>query len=178
MRSIPAHAGNTSLSSIRPLRWPVHPRSRGEHVVDTRCLRRFLRSIPAHAGNTPPWPPRWSSVPVHPRSRGEHASFSGNVVSSSGPSPLTRGTRGCRPRVPAAGRSIPAHAGNTPNASDCPSTRIWTYLRLPSFQVVKEHPEEAAETEPAAAHRGLPVHDGWRPVSGNRSLIRCGWPKP
>ncbi len=113
MRSIPAHAGNTRGCGPRRRQWPVHPRSRGEHMSATmagssppgpspltRGTRRFLtvnlpgvRSIPAHAGNTGPTGPVRHAPPVHPRSRGEHVWRRCQCQGQGGPSPLTRGTR-------------------------------------------------------------------------------------
>jgi len=92
VRFIPAGAGNTHHGLFEAGLAPVHPRGRGEHLLDdilgtfdsgssprargTRPDRhhrtRHLRFIPAGAGNT------WYSllqnriVLVHPRGRGEH----------------------------------------------------------------------------------------------------------
>ena len=111
----------------------VHPRSRGEHprsqggagtsngssplARGTRphppqCLveRRF---IPARAGNTLHCALRPRLHPVHPRSRGEHGSTHRVASSSTGSSPLARGTL-AEPRVQQPERRfIPARAGNT-----------------------------------------------------------------
>ena len=71
------------------------------------------RFIPARAGNTALRPPRRRDPPVHPRSRGEHMRTECSRPSSSGSSPLARGTR-ARPGVGAIPhRFIPARAGNT-----------------------------------------------------------------
>ena len=112
-RFIPARAGNTNIGSPRCPATPVHPRSRGEHPVETRRrqhvdgssplargtpgkrLRRGAerRFIPARAGNTVRTCGRCGETAVHPRSRGEHAAV-----------PKALGERW---------RFIPARAGNT-----------------------------------------------------------------
>ena len=113
VRLIPARAGNTSLFSQISVAAAAHPRSRGEHcealrlspsdigssplargtLVRGRVWRRHGRLIPARAGNTRrvcAWTARRSA---HPRSRGEHLMRRLNFSSSSGSSPLARGTR-------------------------------------------------------------------------------------
>ena len=113
-RSIPACAGNTSITPPPPHSFAVHPRVCGEHTPDTRALALGLRSIPACAGNT-------GCVAVV-------------LAGQSGPSPRVRGTlerlrlerpsTSVHPRVcgehgrfdsvmTVAFRSIPACAGNT-----------------------------------------------------------------
>ena len=93
-RFIPARAGNTLHHRGTDAGWPVHPRSRGEHVLEgvrPRCEsgssplargtqdevaggRIDRRFIPARAGNTTARQTARRAVPVHPRSRGEHIS--------------------------------------------------------------------------------------------------------
>ena len=132
-RFIPARAGNTPVRPADPSGWPVHPRSRGEHV-----LSAFMRStwsgssplargtptrtgegwqsdrfIPARAGNTTARRCRPRSRAVHPRSRGEHARPLRRGVVGGGSSPLARGTLPVALAALAAGRFIPARAGNT-----------------------------------------------------------------
>ena len=112
---------------------PVHPRSRGEHPGASQSASsgpgssplargtrhrpqapgRFHRFIPARAGNTgPSWPPCRCGT-VHPRSRGEHGADPKRNPRSAGSSPLARGTPSWEPGRYAAGRFIPARAGNT-----------------------------------------------------------------
>ena len=112
LRFIPALAGNTCSSRVCRYSPPVHPRSRGEHLLEqiskktdsgssplsrgTRLLwgegEGTLRFIPALAGNTVTNHPLAPSLSVHPRSRGEHKKqipFSPYIYGSS---PLSRGT--------------------------------------------------------------------------------------
>ena len=118
VRFIPARAGNTPYATGPGGRSPVHPRSRGEHAepgpaprlldgssplargTQGQCERpqRDVRFIPARAGNTPRTAGRSSTTTVHPRSRGEHNRAASRIKSSSGSSPLARGTRGRRAR--------------------------------------------------------------------------------
>ena len=132
-RFIPARAGNTEVDRCREARPAVHPRSRGEHLgpacladggVGSSPLARGTpvldgqrhpepRFIPARAGNT-----RRRCVPrparsVHPRSRGEHGAHAPGVATSTGSSPLARGTLRVRNGVLRRQRFIPARAGNT-----------------------------------------------------------------
>ena len=52
-RFIPACAGNTSATTFRPSLRPVHPRMRGEHLVNNRATHHTHGSSP-HARGTPP----------------------------------------------------------------------------------------------------------------------------
>ena len=132
-RFIPARAGNTLRFDLRCADPAVHPRSRGEHdqwvclpgthggssplargtPVNPLLLLRRDRFIPARAGNTGygAWRPAPSSV--HPRSRGEHAPPPAAPSSSSGSSPLARGTPAAALEDGLVHRFIPARAGNT-----------------------------------------------------------------
>ena len=132
-RFIPARAGNTSGAGRVVCAAPVHPRSRGEHSeqrdagqnrVGSSPLARGTRGgcasgsvharfIPARAGNTAAPCDRARRRPVHPRSRGEHSPYPPSIVSTSGSSPLARGTHGCRWSTARQLRFIPARAGNT-----------------------------------------------------------------
>ena len=109
---IPARAGNTSTASACSRAWRAHPRSRGEHRVPLRfcCalpgsspLARGTQTeedaplftpglIPARAGNTGQQSAAGSRARAHPRSRGEHRMTLPTMPSTTGSSPLARGT--------------------------------------------------------------------------------------
>ena len=131
--SSPHARGTLTAISSRRLRTSVHPRMRGEHATRNRRSGAPIgssphargtpsiplratpanRFIPACAGNTTRRSCSRRSATVHPRMRGEHGLSRPRPISSCGSSPHARGTR-CRPRSgPAAGRFIPACAGNT-----------------------------------------------------------------
>ena len=140
---IPARAGNTTGASRGSLGKRAHPRSRGEHRGSERLVARLLGSsplargtragrdvmiysrglIPARAGNTGITKAIGDGVGAHPRSRGEHQEPTPSKCSSTGSSPLARGTLlGSRSRSLCRGL-IPARAGNTfqrcPRAPGC-----------------------------------------------------------
>ena len=186
--SIPAHAGNTvyalaypggrcgpsprtrgtpSAGSASRGRCPVHPRARGEHIIgERRCLLnrgpspRTRGTRRASRGRGPP-------RTVHPRARGEHVES--------------------QPDQPVAGRSIPAHAGNTsPDSAsidepDGPSPRTRgtrpARRRRSAFRPV--HPRARGEHvfDLARARSGFSVHPRARgehvlPVRRERSARR------
>ena len=144
-RSIPAHAGQPTVMGLLMVFAPVHPRSRGAASRPRRSPTRrrgpspltrgshrqvllthaVLRSIPAHAGQ--PIPPEKLSARgrVHPRSRGAAAAVKTTSASTSGPSPLTRGSRGDFGGSTEDRGSIPAHAGQpAPRASGRPGEAV------------------------------------------------------
>ena len=110
---IPARAGNTVIHCTTHRARRAHPRSRGEHIVETSKsmseagsspLARGTRGrsiaappssrlIPARAGNTTPGTASLSSYRAHPRSRGEHERVFLRSAVRLGSSPLARGTR-------------------------------------------------------------------------------------
>ena len=133
LRLIPARAGNT-LPTARLSFWrSAHPRSRGEHVVESHAvitgagssplargtpltdaqLAAQIRLIPARAGNTSSRVRGYALRSAHPRSRGEHAKWQKIQFAASGSSPLARGTRSARSCPASPTRLIPARAGNT-----------------------------------------------------------------
>ena len=132
-RFIPARAGNTTAGRATARRWPVHPRSRGEHLENrSACCQNSgssplargtpgapaagsarSRFIPARAGNTSRIGVPAVRTAVHPRSRGEHPPARPSTPSVSGSSPLARGTPPARPDRSREIRFIPARAGNT-----------------------------------------------------------------
>ena len=133
MRFIPAGAGNSQYHYIKECRIPVYPRWRGElgAVFTVHCANLGLsplargthiligihelrpRFIPAGAGNSAT---RWqSSYPttVYPRWRGELFFQLQHCCCIDGLSPLARGTLNQVVVLSAAGRFIPAGAGNS-----------------------------------------------------------------
>ena len=136
-RFIPARAGNTRSGQTQSGSHSVHPRSRGEHLLDIEVAgasngssplargTRFaqdeelpvFRFIPARAGNTTARVTAARANAVHPRSRGEHASHAAVTVEIAGSSPLARGTRASFPALDRSRRFIPARAGNTSASS-------------------------------------------------------------
>ena len=118
----------------------VHPRIRGErrsrpasasltagsspHTRGTRwkfpAASAEKRFIPAYAGNAQ-MPSGWRVVDaVHPRIRGERSPRSTVTRAATGSSPHTRGTPCDHDGSIAAGRFIPAYAGNARSSSRCP----------------------------------------------------------
>ena len=92
-RFIPAYAGNSVSPASQASMRPVHPRLRGE-LFD-----------PSRSAN--------SRFPVHPRLRGELQKNNHWQQSTSGSSPLTRGTRVLLYPSCLITRFIPAYAGNS-----------------------------------------------------------------
>ena len=99
------------------VKWAVPVAGPSQHARGTQRgshgSPRTWRSIPACAGNTARWPRIAENMAVHPRMRGEHPSQTGIGLPAFGPSPHARGTRARWVEDHAAGRSIPACAGNT-----------------------------------------------------------------
>ncbi len=112
-RFIPAHAGNSPRQTLRGVKPPVYPRSRGELDAGSSFRMRshglspltrgtheklrdemaVIRFIPAHAGNSPRQSTQLPMKSVYPRSRGELIPVLQMPCMTSGLSPLTRGTR-------------------------------------------------------------------------------------
>ena len=144
-RSTPAHAGNTT-ASYHPYRPPmVYPRPRGEYrpasALDyhakglpppTRGIHDGVweafaegGSTPAHAGNTLHPKRTLRVVRVYPRPRGEYNDARAAAGESGGLPPPTRGIHGYPSVHYRAGRSTPAHAGNTARP-----TTLWASSRV------------------------------------------------
>ncbi len=116
-RFIPAYAGNTLFPHRIGSSQSVHPRLSGEHVQAANSRRVSRRFIPACAGNTFSGSIRLLACEVHPRLRGEHKFSTMFSETSTGSSPLARGTL-CTPRpLCHLWRFIPACAGNTGRAT-------------------------------------------------------------
>ena len=131
-RFIPACAGNAYRHSRLYDFRSVHPRMRGERTGSrkarlthggssphargtptyTYSYLYLLRFIPACAGNAARPGGLHGKVPVHPRMRGERLLLKVGGVERHGSSPHARGTRRAARRPVAAGRFIPACAGN------------------------------------------------------------------
>ena len=92
-RFIPAYAGNSVSPASQASMRPVHPRLRGELFEPSRSAN--------------------SRFPVHPRLRGELQKNNHWQQSTSGSSPLTRGTRVLLYPSCLITRFIPAYAGNS-----------------------------------------------------------------
>ena len=131
-RFIPACAGNAGRRSAIDVRFPVHPRMRGERAFRSDCgalaggssphARGTLRQpcnvapggrfIPACAGNARPSCGSRPRRTVHPRMRGEREMHKVSRDRSDGSSPHARGTPAGRIAGRAQRRFIPACAGN------------------------------------------------------------------
>ncbi len=160
-RFIPAHAGNTSESLKMAYRAAVYPRSRGEHSCVRVAFRRsnglspltrgtrraahnqlrLRRFIPAHAGNTKVSLSGNHQISVYPRSRGEHKVTHRYRRRYGGLSPFTRGTHHLPLLFRSYMRFIPAHAGNTVNDPDKPSSRpVYPRSRGEHAPGMSQHP--------------------------------------
>ena len=114
-RFIPARAGNTPCRAITRCYRAVHRRA--VTWVTGICVENKaygqLRFIPARTGNTAARSCRCRTRSVHPRPRGEHDHCEDVRHFGHGSSPPARGTHHGQTPVHAAGRFIPARAGNT-----------------------------------------------------------------
>ena len=141
-RFIPAGAGNTNSTTMKPSALTVYPRWRGEHLYCTPHSlgqhglsplargTRFhpettpaqIRFIPAGAGNTIKSGCSAIVCMVYPRWRGEHELIGPPNAYDGGLSPLARGTRHCARGKGVRFRFIPAGAGNTATANAISNT--------------------------------------------------------
>ena len=132
-RIIPAHAGQTTPSTLTASTTTDHPRACGANPVK-RPLRNsnagssprmrgklhpiwrppfVARIIPAHAGQTARPSRRTGAGPDHPRACGANSSRLSRSVGHSGSSPRMRGKRSDVQKKAPCARIIPAHAGQT-----------------------------------------------------------------
>ena len=112
-RFIPASAGNTPCPTSTSARMAVHPRERGEHIMDNITINGLTGSSPRARGTPTKNSCTTRPALVHPRERGEHKLTWDKTATPDGSSPRARGTHPQRnvPVVPV--RFIPASAGNT-----------------------------------------------------------------
>ena len=143
-RIIPAHAGQTALSSSSLVNATDHPRACGANGglpmafswltgssprmrgkrVEPVCDGAEVRIIPAHAGQTAPNRQDACPCPDHPRACGANRRYGRFSTRPVGSSPRMRGKRPVHHRVHADLRIIPAHAGQTPCSPR--AARRWT----------------------------------------------------
>ena len=141
LRIIPAHAGNTTMLTVRSGLVMDHPRSCGEYWAGRLAIAsdlgssplmrgiQFLkfqesqncRIIPAHAGNTIFFLLTRRESEDHPRSCGEYSCRQAVNSIRQGSSPLMRGIPLPKRYRLLLQRIIPAHAGNTSFRPVCTS---------------------------------------------------------
>ena len=132
-RIIPAHAGQTYVTSDGNNNGPDHPRACGANslpmtfIIDrngssprmrgkrsgARLRVRAGRIIPAHAGQTCPATARTPSETDHPRACGANIIDNDDRYHTYGSSPRMRGKLHRRTPIQVLFRIIPAHAGQT-----------------------------------------------------------------
>jgi len=131
-----------------------------------------MRFIPTRAGNT-----MWCGIPapkaaVHPHSRGEHVMPVPAPVTSTGSSPLARGTLVRGPVNNGVFRFIPTRAGNTTRTGSIPSrSSVHPHSRGEHvFEI--DRPEFALGSSPLA--RGTRIRAPHRFVHGRFIPTRAG----
>ena len=135
-RFIPTPVGNTQNPCTDPRYRPVHPHTRGEHMLSSRTTAtrvgssphpwgtlfqsqpRYatLRFIPTPVGNTRMEQPYPALCSVHPHTRGEHTGAPCRLPTLIGSSPHPWGTRVLVHSAPVNSRFIPTPVGNTRTA--------------------------------------------------------------
>ena len=138
-RIIPAHAGQTTPPDWKHWYRTDHPRACG---ANHRSPRRhpysfgssprmrgkrchilhggwYMRIIPAHAGQTRSWRRRSQATSDHPRACGANSMTCATCFHGCGSSPRMRGKLANRMLCVPVCRIIPAHAGQTCEASSC-----------------------------------------------------------
>ena len=153
------------------------PLTRGKlAVLVGQWIRRRL--IPAHAGKTTPRIAAEVEARAHPRSRGENCWASGEVSSTVGSSPLTRGKPRSHRTDPVNQGLIPAHAGKTPGAgSRSRASRAHPRSRGENALALSAH-GSVEGSSPLTRGKRLPRTDGLIPAHagktpGTRSAWRC-----
>ena len=161
-RIIPAHAGQTALSSSSLVNATDHPRACGANGglpmafswltgssprmrgkrVEPVCDGAEVRIIPAHAGQTAPNRQDACPCPDHPRACGANRRYGRFSTRPVGSSPRMRGKRPVHHRVHADLRIIPAHAGQT---SSSPSI----------CQQRPDHPRACGANQAAGLNAGI-----------------------
>ena len=112
-RFIPTPVGNTMGNLFYRRVQPVHPHTRGEHLVNTTLCRRVIGSSPHPWGTlTAQWSQE-ADAAVHPHTRGEHELGGIQRQCCFGSSPRPWGTPPEKARALAEYRFIPTPVGNT-----------------------------------------------------------------
>ena len=161
-RIIPAHAGQTALSSSSLVNATDHPRACGANVSSQSAMARksgssprmrgkqlpiakmlaHVRIIPAHAGQTVGMVVFPRAQSDHPRVCGANGPFITVSTQIFGSSPRMRGKRRAVQGLPGGGRIIPAHAGQT---SSSPSI----------CQQRPDHPRACGANQAAGLNAGI-----------------------
>ena len=110
---IPACAGSTRRAASGGRTSGDHPRTRGEHRLDTRGCQGTVGIIPACAGSTSSRCYSQMSARDHPRMRGEHTDTDYWIPVASGSSPHARGALFEQTHHVSRAGIIPACAGST-----------------------------------------------------------------
>ena len=113
IRFIPARAGNTRRRTRPTPRRPVHPRSRGEHVLHAAVRFQPVGSSPLARGTLVVLIREDDGGRFIPARAGNTSEAQAALLLLPGSSPLARGTQGPPLPDPTPVRFIPARAGNT-----------------------------------------------------------------
>ena len=70
--NIPAHAGKTLRTTVRPVWWREHPRARGENSMATIYVDKQVGTSPRTRGKPTRFTPKSCCMREHPRARGEN----------------------------------------------------------------------------------------------------------
>ena len=194
--SIPARAGEPTLSKTRICCATVYPRASG----GTRCSwwpaarlpglsprergnpsrygpgRMAVRSIPARAGEPHGPAVHGRTAQVYPRASGGTVTSLAMVSPKAGLSPRERGNHGTGRQQRAGGRSIPARAGE-PGGTRRPATGSTVYPRASGGTVWRRYiPISIDGLSPRERGNRL---ESAAPAAGQRSIpARAGEPQP